>query len=62
MVPAFVAVVLMEVSNIPFPFVYLVTILFMGVFGIVFHGSPTTPCATHVPARHHRNHRRIPSS
>lgn len=36
MVPAFVAVVLMEVSNIPFPFVYLVTILFMGVFGIIF--------------------------
>lgn len=36
MVPAFVAVVLMEVSNIPFPFVYLVTILFMGFFGIVF--------------------------
>jgi branched-chain amino acid transport system permease protein len=36
MVPAFVAVALMEFFNIPFPFVYLVTILFMGVFGIIF--------------------------
>jgi branched-chain amino acid transport system permease protein len=36
MVPAFVAVVLMEIVNIPFPFVYLVTLLFMGVFGIIF--------------------------
>lgn len=36
MVPAFVAVALMEVLPIPFPLIYLVTILFMGLFGIVF--------------------------
>jgi branched-chain amino acid transport system permease protein len=36
MVPAFVAVALMAVLPIPFPFIYLITVLFMGVFGIVF--------------------------
>ncbi|MHB0870899.1 MAG: branched-chain amino acid ABC transporter permease [Chloroflexota bacterium] len=36
MVPAFVAVVLMEALHMPFIPVYLVTILFMGLFGIVF--------------------------
>jgi branched-chain amino acid transport system permease protein len=36
MVPAFVAVALMDFLPIPFPFIYLLTILFMAVFGIVF--------------------------
>jgi branched-chain amino acid transport system permease protein len=36
MVPAFVAVVLMEVVPIPFPLIYLVTLAFMALFGIVF--------------------------
>jgi branched-chain amino acid transport system permease protein len=36
MVPAFVAVALMEFFNIPFPWIYLITVLFMGIFGIVF--------------------------
>ncbi|HYL79435.1 MAG TPA: branched-chain amino acid ABC transporter permease [Candidatus Acidoferrum sp.] len=36
MVPAFVAVWLMEVLKIPFGLTYLVTVLFMGVFGIIF--------------------------
>src|SRR5512146_1766960 len=35
MVPAFVTVALMEFLPIPFPLIYLVTILFMGLFGIV---------------------------
>ncbi len=36
MVPAFVAVWLMDVLKIPFPLTYLITALFMAVFGIVF--------------------------
>lgn len=38
MVPAFVTVALMTLlpEQIPFPLIYLVTILFMGLFGIVF--------------------------
>ena len=36
MVPAFVAVWLIEILKIPFPLTYVITILFMGVFGIVF--------------------------
>ncbi len=36
MVPAFVAVALMEVLQLPFPLIYLLTILFMGLFGVVF--------------------------
>ncbi|HWT78220.1 MAG TPA: branched-chain amino acid ABC transporter permease, partial [Candidatus Methylomirabilis sp.] len=36
MVPAFVAVWLMDVLKIPFPLTYLITVIFMGVFGIVF--------------------------
>ena len=36
MVPAFVAVWLMDLLKIPFPFIYLLTVIFMGVFGIVF--------------------------
>ena len=36
MVPAFVAVWLMETMKLPFPLTYLVTAIFMGVFGIVF--------------------------
>jgi branched-chain amino acid transport system permease protein len=36
MVPAFVAVWLMDILKIPFPLTYLVTVLFMGLFGIVF--------------------------
>jgi branched-chain amino acid transport system permease protein len=36
MVPAFVAVWLMDIMKIPFPWTYLITVLFMGIFGIVF--------------------------
>lgn len=36
MVPAFVAVALMSVLPIPFPLIYLLTLLFMAIFGIVF--------------------------
>ncbi len=36
MVPAFVTVALMEFLPIPFPLIYVITILFMGLFGIVF--------------------------
>jgi len=36
MVPAFVAVALMSVLDWPFVVIYLITILFMGLFGIVF--------------------------
>ncbi len=36
MVPAFVAVALIELLHLPFPLIYLLTILFMGLFGIVF--------------------------
>jgi branched-chain amino acid transport system permease protein len=36
MVPAFVAVWLMDLLKIPFPFIYLLTVIFMGIFGIVF--------------------------
>ena len=36
MVPAFVAVALMSVLQLPFLLIYLITILFMGLFGIVF--------------------------
>ncbi len=36
MVPAFVAVWIMETFKIPFPWTYLITVLFMGVFGIIF--------------------------
>ena len=36
MVPAFVAVALMSAFNLPFLLVYLITILFMALFGIVF--------------------------
>jgi len=36
MVPAFVAVWLMLFLKIPFPLSYLITLIFMGIFGIVF--------------------------
>jgi branched-chain amino acid transport system permease protein len=36
MVPAFVAVWLMEILKIRFALIYLVTVIFMGIFGIVF--------------------------
>jgi branched-chain amino acid transport system permease protein len=36
MLPAFVAVWIMEAFKIPFPWTYLITVLFMGVFGIIF--------------------------
>ena len=36
MVPAFVAVALMDVLKLPFPLIYLLTLLFMGLFGVVF--------------------------
>jgi branched-chain amino acid transport system permease protein len=36
MVPAFVAVWLMDMLKVPFPFAYLITVVFMGLFGIVF--------------------------
>lgn len=36
MVPAFVAVAIMSILDLPFLLVYLITILFMGLFGIVF--------------------------
>jgi branched-chain amino acid transport system permease protein len=36
MVPAFVAVWLMDMLKIPFPLTYLITVIFMGIFGIVF--------------------------
>ena len=36
MVPAFVAVWLVDVLKLPFPLIYVVTIIFMGLFGIVF--------------------------
>jgi len=36
MVPAFVAVWLMTALKLPFPVVYLITLIFMGIFGIVF--------------------------
>ncbi len=36
MVPAFVAVALIEVLQLPYPLIYLLTVLFMGLFGIVF--------------------------
>jgi branched-chain amino acid transport system permease protein len=36
MLPAFVAVFLMEILKIPFPLTYLITVIFMGIFGIVF--------------------------
>lgn len=36
MIPAFVAVALMEVLHLPFPLIYLVTLAFMALFGIVF--------------------------
>ena len=34
MVPAYVAVWMMTFLKLPFPLVYLITILFMGIFGI----------------------------
>jgi branched-chain amino acid transport system permease protein len=36
MVPAFVAVWLMDLLHVPFGWAYLITVIFMGVFGIVF--------------------------
>ena len=36
MVPAFVAVWLMTALKLPFPLVYVLTLIFMGIFGIVF--------------------------
>ncbi len=36
MVPAFVAVALIEILKLPYPLIYLFTVLFMGLFGIVF--------------------------
>jgi branched-chain amino acid transport system permease protein len=36
MVPAFVAVWLISFLKIPFPFAYLLTLIFMAIFGIVF--------------------------
>ncbi len=36
MVPAFVAVALIEVLKLPYALIYLITVLFMGLFGIVF--------------------------
>ena len=36
MIPAFVAVWLMSYLNLPFPLTCVVTVIFMGIFGIVF--------------------------
>ena len=36
MVPAFVAVWLMEIFHVPYPLIYVITAVFMGVFGIAF--------------------------
>ena len=36
MVPAFVAVWLLEIVQLPFPLSYLITILLLGLFGIIF--------------------------
>jgi len=36
MVPAFVAVWLMTALKLPFPLAYLITLTFMGIFGIIF--------------------------
>jgi len=36
MVPAFVAVWLMDLMHVPFGWAYLITVIFMGLFGIVF--------------------------
>jgi branched-chain amino acid transport system permease protein len=36
MVPAFVAVWLMEIFHVPYGWIYLITAIFMGLFGIVF--------------------------
>jgi branched-chain amino acid transport system permease protein len=36
MVPAFVAVWLMDMLKLPLPLTYVVTVIFMGIFGIVF--------------------------
>jgi len=36
MVPAFVAVWLMDLLHVPFGWAYLITVIFMGLFGIVF--------------------------
>ncbi|MGD0624648.1 MAG: branched-chain amino acid ABC transporter permease, partial [Thermodesulfobacteriota bacterium] len=36
MVPAFVAVWVMTTLKLPFPLVYLIILIFMGVFGIIF--------------------------
>ncbi len=36
MVPAFVAVWLIEILKVPFPLTYLITAAFMGIFGLVF--------------------------
>jgi branched-chain amino acid transport system permease protein len=36
MIPAFVAVWMLEMMHLPFPLAYFITLLFMGLFGIVF--------------------------
>jgi branched-chain amino acid transport system permease protein len=36
MLPAFVAVWTAELFNVPFPLIYIIAIIFMGIFGIVF--------------------------
>ena len=36
MVPAFVAVWLIDILKLPFPLTYVITVIFMGIFGIVF--------------------------
>ena len=60
MVPAFVAVWLMDVLKIPFPLTYVITVIFMGVFGIVFQRIAYYPLAPpDLPSGHHRHHRRL---
>ncbi|HUL00492.1 MAG TPA: branched-chain amino acid ABC transporter permease [Nitrospirota bacterium] len=36
MLPAFVAVWIAEFFNVPFPLIYVIAVIFMGIFGIVF--------------------------
>ena len=36
MVPAFVAVALIDVLHLPYPLMFLLTVIFMGVFGLIF--------------------------
>ena len=59
MVPAFVAVWLMTSLNLPFALTCVITVVFMGIFGIVFQRIAYYPLAQpQLPAGHHQHHRR----